>query len=88
MLSLGLPHAVPSVGDKNHGHLVLPFAVHQVAETLPGGGDWGSASNQHAVDVKEEPKRVGVLRGDLDHRGGGSEQPEDTSSFTRLLGYT
>lgn len=85
MLRLGLPHAVPSVGDKHHGHLVLPVAAHQVSETLLGGGDGGSASHQHPIDVKEEPKRVGVLRGDLGHRGG---SPEDTSLSVSLLVYT
>lgn len=76
MLSLGLPHAVPGVGNKHHGHLVLPMAVHQVLETLPGGGDGGSASYQHAINVKEEPERVGALWGDLGHRGGSTEQLE------------
>lgn len=72
MLSFGLPHAVPSVGDEHHGHLVLPAAVHQVLETLLGGRDGGPASHQHAIDVKEEPERVGVLRRDLGHRGAAS----------------
>lgn len=86
MLSFILPHAVSSVGDKHHGHLVLAIAVHQVAETLLGGRDGGSASHQHAIDVKEEPKRVGVLWRDLGHRGGSTEQREDTTSFINLLG--
>lgn len=85
MLSFGLPHAVSSVGDKHHGHLVLPTAVHQVSKTLLGCRDRGSASHQHAIDVKEEPERVGALRRDLGHRGESTEQREDTSSFINLL---
>lgn len=77
MLSFGLPHAVSSVGDKHHGHLVLPTAVHQVSKTLLGCRDRGSASHQHAIDVKEEPERVGALRRDLGHRGESTEQRED-----------
>lgn len=69
VLSFGLPHAVPSVGDKHHGHLVLPVVVHQLPETLLGGRDGGSASHQHAIDVKEEPERAVALRRDLDRRG-------------------
>lgn len=85
MLRFGLPHAVSSVGDKHHGHLVLPIAVHQASETLLGGRNRGSASHQHAIDVKEEPKGVGALRRDLGHRGESTEQREDTRSFINLL---
>lgn len=62
MLSFGLPHTVPSVGDKHHRHLVFPIAVHQVPEALLGCRDQCPAPNQHPVNVKEEPKGAGALR--------------------------
>lgn len=61
MLSFGLPHAVPSIGDKHHRHLVFPIAVHQVPEALLGSRDRRPAPHQHPINVKEEPERAGVL---------------------------
>lgn len=63
MLSFGLPHAVPSIGDKHHGDLVLAVAVHQVSKTLLGCRDGCAAPNQHPINVKEEAKGVGALMG-------------------------
>lgn len=68
MLSFGLPHAISSIGDKHHGHLVLPTAVHQVPKALLCSGDRSSAPHQHSIDVKQEPKGVGALRRDLGQR--------------------
>lgn len=62
MLSFGLPHAVPSIGDKHHRHLVFPVAVDQVPETLLGCRDRCPATDQNPINVKEEPKGVGALR--------------------------
>lgn len=62
MLSFGLPHAVPSIGDKHHRHLVFPIAVHQVPKALLGCRDRRLAPHQHPIDVKEEPEGVGALR--------------------------
>lgn len=62
MLSFGLPHAIPSIGDKHHRYLVFPITVHQVSKTLLGCRDGRAAPNQHPIDVKEEAKGVGALR--------------------------
>lgn len=61
MFGFGLPHAVPSVGDKHHRHLIFPISVHQVSEALLGCRDWGCPTHQHPINVKEEPKGVGAL---------------------------
>lgn len=61
MLSFGLPHTVPSVGDKHHRHLVFPIAVDQVSEALLGCRDECPAPHQYPIYVKEEPKGVGAL---------------------------
>lgn len=63
MLSFGLSHAVPSVGDKHHGDLVVPLAVHQGPKALLGCRDGRAAPDQHPINVKEEAKGVGALRG-------------------------
>lgn len=62
MLGFGLPHAVPSIGDKHHGDLVFPITVHQVSKTLLGCWDGRAAPNQHTINVKEETKGVGALK--------------------------
>lgn len=62
MLRFGLPHAVPSIGDKHHGDLVFPITVHQVSKTLLSCRDGRAAPNQDAINVKEETKGVGALR--------------------------
>lgn len=63
MLSFGLPHAVPSVGDEHHGHLVSPVAINQVPEALLGLRDGCPAPHQHPIDVEEEPEGLVALRG-------------------------
>lgn len=63
MLRFGLPHAVPSIGDKHHGDLVFSITVHQVSETVLGCRDGRAAPNQHPINVKEEAKGVGALTG-------------------------
>lgn len=68
MLGFGLPHAVPSVGDKHHRHLVFPIAVHQVPEALLGCGDRRPTPHQHPINVEEEPEGVGTLRRELGQR--------------------
>lgn len=62
MLSFGLPHAVPSVGDEHHRHLVSPFAINQVPEALLGLRDGRPAPHQHAINVEEEPEGLVALR--------------------------
>ena len=62
MLSFGLPHAVPSIGDKHHRDLIFPITVHQVSKTRLGCRDGRAAPNQHPVNVKKEAKGVGALR--------------------------
>lgn len=61
MLGFGLPHAVPSIGDKRHGDLVFPLTVHQVSKALLGRRDGRAAPNQHPINVKEEAKGAGAL---------------------------
>lgn len=68
MLCFGLPHAIPSIGDKYHRHLVFPIAVHQVPEDLLGTRDWRPAPHQHPIYVKEEPEGAGALRRELGQR--------------------
>lgn len=68
MLSFGLPHAVSSVCDKHHRHLVSSILVHQVLEALLGSGDWCPTSDQHPIYVEEESKRAGALRRELEQR--------------------
>lgn len=68
VLSFGLPHAVPSVGDEHHRHLVFPLAVHQAPEALLGRGDQRPAPNQHPIDVEKEPEGAATLRRPLGHR--------------------
>lgn len=68
MLSFGVPHAVPSVRDKHHRHLVSSVLVHQVLEALLGGGDRCPTPDQHPVYVEEESKRAGALRRQSEQR--------------------
>lgn len=73
MLSFGLSHAVPSIGDKHHGDLIFPVTVHQVSKTLLGCRDGRAAPNQHPIDVEEEAKGVGALT--REKGGTGSMKP-------------
>lgn len=80
MLSFRLPHAVPSIGDKHHRHLIFPIAVHQVPEALLGCRDRRPASYQNPINVKEEPEGAGgALRREL------HGQYENMGLFINLL---
>lgn len=84
MLSFGLPHAVPSIGDKHHRHLEFPIAVHQVPKELLGCRDRRLAPHQHPIDVKEEPEGVGAL-GESRARKWRHVQCENIRLFINLL---
>lgn len=61
------------------------MAVHQVLEALLGCRDRRPASNQHPINVKEEPEGAGALRRELGAREWWHVQCENMRLFINLL---
>lgn len=89
LLSLLLAQAVPSVGDKDHGHQELSLRVDQLAKGCSGSRNGGPASHQHPIDVKQEPKgRQHAGLGGMKSKGALVMSLHITSNITYLIEFT
>lgn len=56
LVRLRLPEAIPCVCDKNNRHQKLSLRVDQLLKWLFCGGDWHPATDEHAIDVEQQPE--------------------------------